>query len=97
MLADAHQLTGIIREQNPRAPIFLLGHSMGSLLAQGYIERWGGDLAGVILSGTFGVIPNLDFVIGLLEPAATGKTANEPCQPFAESFSAFNKAFEPAK
>jgi len=35
-----------------RKPIILLGHSMGSFLSIGFVERFGKNLAGCILSGT---------------------------------------------
>jgi alpha-beta hydrolase superfamily lysophospholipase len=54
LLAGLRQLTGIAREAHPDLPVFLLGHSFGSFLAQAYIQRWGEDLAGAALSGTNG-------------------------------------------
>lgn len=38
-------------------PCFLFGHSMGSYLVRAYLTRHGGNLAGVILSGTGHVSP----------------------------------------
>lgn len=52
IVEDKHILTGIIREKHPGLPVFLLGHSFGSFIAQEYIERYGSELAGVILSGS---------------------------------------------
>lgn len=36
----------------PDAPRFLVGHSMGSMLARRYIQRYGNTVAGVVLMGT---------------------------------------------
>jgi alpha-beta hydrolase superfamily lysophospholipase len=54
MVEDMKQLLDIINMENPQGKIILLGHSMGSFLAQRYIQLYGMDLAGVILSGTNG-------------------------------------------
>jgi alpha-beta hydrolase superfamily lysophospholipase len=51
------ELTERIKTELPGIPVFLFGHSWGSLLSQNYIERWGGELKGVLLSGTTGSDP----------------------------------------
>lgn len=54
VVADLEHLSGIIKQERPNVPLFLLGHSWGSFLAQAYIERSAQNLAGCILSGTRG-------------------------------------------
>jgi alpha-beta hydrolase superfamily lysophospholipase len=55
ILSDVHQLNSAIHESYPDIPLFLMGHSWGSFLVQGYIERYEEPkLAGCILSGTRG-------------------------------------------
>lgn len=56
---SVHQLTGIIKKENPDIPVFLIGHSFGSFLSQDIIQEWGSELKGVILSGTNGKIRKL--------------------------------------
>jgi alpha-beta hydrolase superfamily lysophospholipase len=56
---DLHTLTQRIREENPDLPVFLLGHSMGSLMARVYASRYGKELSGLILTGTGRVSPPL--------------------------------------
>lgn len=46
------QLNDQIKNSYPNLPIFLLGHSMGSMLAQNYIIDYGDTLQGLILSGS---------------------------------------------
>ncbi len=46
-----HQLTLKIRSLYPGLPVFLLGHSMGSVLTQTYMVRYGNEADGYILSG----------------------------------------------
>lgn len=43
-----------IKEDYPDKNVFLLGHSWGSMVSQGFIEEYGEMLKGVILSGTRG-------------------------------------------
>ena len=52
--ADIDALNRAIAKQYPHTPLFLLGHSWGSFLAQNYIETYRNQLAGCILSGTRG-------------------------------------------
>jgi len=59
MVKDVYQLTEIIKEENPGLPVFMFAHSMGSLIAQQYIQQWGGGLRGVVLCGSSGARPNL--------------------------------------
>lgn len=52
MVEDIRVLLDRIRGEYPDLPVFLLGHSFGSFLAQKYIGLYGDTLDGVILSGT---------------------------------------------
>jgi len=51
---DMHNLTSIIKNDYPDVPVFILGHSMGSLLIRTYICKFPKAVQGVILSGTAG-------------------------------------------
>ncbi len=57
VLEDLHTMSALAREKYPGLPLYLLGHSMGSFFARWYAEKWGGELAGLILSGTAGPNP----------------------------------------
>lgn len=52
VVTDIHHLTGIVAAENPGVPIVLLGHSLGSLLAQKVLNRWPEDYAAIVLTGT---------------------------------------------
>jgi alpha-beta hydrolase superfamily lysophospholipase len=67
IVRDAKQLTDIIKKENPGLPVFLFGHSMGSLISQHYIQQWGSGLKGVVLCGSSGAMTDLDLVISKLE------------------------------
>ena len=49
----------MIKEKFPNLPIFLLGHSMGSLVAQRYAIEHQSEIKGLILSGTGTTGPSL--------------------------------------
>ena len=63
---DLHELTNIIKKEHPNLPIFLMGHSWGAMLTQDYIQDWGDELQGVILSGTNGKVRALVVKAGKL-------------------------------
>ncbi len=52
VVADMRALTEIIQSENPDIPLFLFGHSMGSMLTRRYIQLYGDDLVGAVLSGS---------------------------------------------
>jgi alpha-beta hydrolase superfamily lysophospholipase len=96
MVKDEKQLSDIIKKENPGLPLFLFGHSMGSFIAQRYIQLWGSELKGVILSGTTGVAIIPPELLPLLEQAAAGEGRDQvPEGPGL--FAALNQPFEPAK
>jgi alpha-beta hydrolase superfamily lysophospholipase len=77
-IEEVHQLTEMIRAENPSLPIFLLGHSWGSMLSQRIIKTHAADYAGVVLSGSTlmlpGVVPSAGFNKRWdKEPNSTGK------------------------
>lgn len=42
----------VIKRKYPEIPYFILGHSMGSLIALNFVEQFPGDAKGLVLSGT---------------------------------------------
>ena len=63
---EIHEVTKIIKTETGGLPVFLLGHSMGSLMARVYASKYGSELAGLILTGTGRVNPALIMVVRLL-------------------------------
>lgn len=49
---DMHSLTKILKERFSGYDLFLLGHSMGSLLSRVYLQNYEKELKGLILMGT---------------------------------------------
>lgn len=85
---------------NKDAPLFLFGHSMGSVLAETYIAAYGQGLAGCVLSGVVAPMPPLLLASGKLI-AGTGslfKGQKAPAKMLDKmSFSANIKDFSPAR
>ena len=63
-LAALHAVTVFAAEQEPGVPVILLGHSWGSMLAQREADRWGTELAGLVLSGSTLMVPEYLQVLG---------------------------------
>ena len=99
VVEDMLQLTKLIKEDYPNLPIFLFGHSMGSFLSRRYIQTHGGQLGGVILSGTGGdpgLIGKVGLGIAKLEMKRKGKKTKSPFMNKL-TFGSYNKAFTPSR
>jgi alpha-beta hydrolase superfamily lysophospholipase len=64
VVADFHALAERARERDPGLPTVLVGHSMGGMIAARYAQRYGGELAALVLSGP--VLGRWDAASGLL-------------------------------
>jgi alpha-beta hydrolase superfamily lysophospholipase len=53
-LADMYELNRLIAGKHPNVKLALFGHSMGSMLAQQYITRYGCSIDALVLSGSPG-------------------------------------------
>lgn len=73
LVSDVRKLTHLVMKRFPDINIFLLGHSMGSLIARCYISKFGEDLAGAIFSGTVGPQQIIDSGIQLANKMAQMK------------------------
>lgn len=99
MVKDMRQLNRIIRDENPILPIFLMGHSMGSMLSQTYIENYGDTISGVILSGTsgsMGSIVDMGIIIAKIEMKRIGPKGRSSLLN-SMTFGSYNKEFKPAR
>jgi alpha-beta hydrolase superfamily lysophospholipase len=96
-VGDLASLKQHIGQQHPGLPIILLGHSMGSYIAQAYRVHHSASLKGVILSGSnFQPVAlyRAAAVIARLERARQGLRGRSALIEFL-SFGSFNKAFKP--
>ncbi|MGB8840680.1 MAG: alpha/beta hydrolase [Aliidongia sp.] len=96
---DLWRINRRIAAEHPGIPIVLVGHSMGSFLAQHFIEDHGDALAGVVLSGSSGKPPPmavLGRLIARMERLRLGPQGRSPLLDRL-GFGAFNRQFEPAR
>jgi len=97
VVEDVKTLSNIIKENHSGLPLFLFGHSMGSLLAREYIFAHSQELNGVILSATAGdpgLLGNVGIFVSKLESILRGKKAKSSLLDNL-SFGKFNTAFKP--
>lgn len=52
IVEDLHQVTEFIKNKYEKKPLYLLGHSMGSLVVRSYIQKYDYELSGLIISGS---------------------------------------------
>ena len=57
LVEDLHQVTLEAKKRYPGAKFFMLGHSMGALAVRTYIQKYGGEIEGLIVSGNPGYVP----------------------------------------
>lgn len=99
LVEDLHQLSGIIKKENPDLPLFLLGHSMGSFVTQKYIMLYGKDLKGAILSGSNrqpGILIDIGILFSKNEIKKIGRKAKSN-KLNRLSFGRYNNAFKPTR
>lgn len=97
VVGDLACLNQHIGQQHPGTPIVLLGHSMGSYLAQAYLLHHSASLHGAILSGSnFQPIAlyRAARLIARFERLRQGATGRSALIEWL-SFGSFNKAFKP--
>ncbi|MET7488365.1 lysophospholipase [Streptomyces sp. NPDC005538] len=51
VVTDLHTVAGLARATHPGVPLVLIGHSMGGLIASRFAQRYGDELAALVLSG----------------------------------------------
>lgn len=66
MMDDLHLLTLKMKQRYGDLPYFLIGHSMGSLLARAYLTYYGKELSGTVLIGTSGDNPAAKAALPLI-------------------------------
>jgi alpha-beta hydrolase superfamily lysophospholipase len=88
-----------IAAEQPRLPIVLFGHSLGSFIGQQFVAERSEALAGVAFSGSNGKAPPiaaLGRLIARAERLRLGPRGQSPLI-FKMWFGGFNKPFEPAR
>lgn len=97
VLDDLDQTIQFARKELPRVPMTLMGHSMGSFIAQSFIQQHPSKVDRLILMSTNTVdrVPrSIDY--GILKTLKFFKGANKPSELIESlSFKKFNKYFAP--
>ncbi|MGV8921000.1 MAG: lysophospholipase [Pseudomonas sp.] len=99
VVGDLACLSQYIHQKHPGLPIFLMGHSMGSYIAQAYLLHHSASLQGAILSGSNFQPVSLyrsASIIARLERLRQGPTGRSALIEWL-SFGSFNKAFKPVR
>jgi alpha-beta hydrolase superfamily lysophospholipase len=99
VIADVLQVRQDIGTQYPELPVILLGHSMGSFVAQSFVMRHRGNNAGLILSGsTLAPRPELriSHATAKLAAVVTGKRRINALLNYM-GLGKMNRKFEPAR
>lgn len=95
IVEDVHQLTLWIRQQYPKLPLYLFGHSMGSLIVRCYCQKYDQDIDGLIVCGSPSNNPLAGVGIQLTKLYSKFKGDHYRPQLIQKmSFGAFQKNFE---
>ncbi len=65
-VVDCYTLTKIIKKNHKELPIFIVGHSMGSFIAQRYTIKHQSEITGLVLSGSGIEMPPLPKALQIL-------------------------------
>ena len=93
MIDDLREFGGVARADLGELPFVLFGHSMGSFLSQMFIQRYGNEIDGVVLSGSAGSMEAIAETVPLLEQMVAGGAGDEPVPVLGP----LNADFEPAR
>jgi alpha-beta hydrolase superfamily lysophospholipase len=93
VLDDLEELARIAGRECGDVPIVLLGHSMGALVAQAFVEERGEILTAYVLSGTVGPMEGADELAAGMRQAIDAGMADEPL----DILGGLNAEFEPAR
>lgn len=97
MAEDIYNLSRIVKEEWPELPLFILGHSMGSIVAQLYAAKYGDDVDGLVLTGVPSAFPSDQLLHIVYEEIKTNGPGAPSQAAFYELFKDVNKPFEPVK
>jgi alpha-beta hydrolase superfamily lysophospholipase len=103
VVRDARMVSGIIAADFPGKPLFVMGHSLGSFIVQRYIQEYGKEISGAVLSGTNGkadpLLPVAAFIARIIilfrgtsrpSPLLTKMSFGQYNKPFAPNRTAFD-------
>jgi len=66
VVRDVHRLKKMVEGEYQGIPVYIFGHSMGSLITRNYLTRYGSGVKGAVISGTLMMPKSLLFAMGVL-------------------------------
>ncbi len=99
VVSDVNTVNQFIRSDQPGIPVILLGHSMGSFIAQAYCLKYGNNVDAVVLSGSAYSTPRSlqpPKMLVKLEKLRSGKKGRSAIID-QQSFGNYNKKFGKAR
>ena len=99
VVEDLHTVINHLQMLNPKIPLILFGHSMGSFISLGFSIRYGKQLKALILSGSNSspiLLYKIARFVTQIEIWRQGSDGKSNLLEFL-SFGSFNKKFEPAR
>lgn len=96
VIEDLNEIIESVKKDFAGKPVFLLGHSFGSFISQGYIEKYGTNIQGCTLCGTAGPRPaliNVGYIFAHIVRFFRGGATIVPLLEFL-SFGSYNKRVE---
>ena len=97
VVSDMVLLKNHIKDQWGESPLFLFGHSMGSLLVRNFIMEHSNGIKGVILSGTSGnpgILADVGRILAKIESMVRGKRGKSAVLNRL-TFEQYNRKFKP--
>ena len=95
IVEDLHQITKIMKKRYPYLPLYLFGHSMGSLVVRCYIKKYYQDIDGLFVCGSPSYNKNISLGIHLTSLLSRIKGEHYRPQIIQKiGFDAFNKNFD---
>jgi alpha-beta hydrolase superfamily lysophospholipase len=90
---DQHELVQLARAAVPGVRLVLFAHSMGSFIAQRYIQRYGDEIDGIVMSGTVGSMGDVNGTLEMLAAIIPDAGEDAPMP----SLSTFNEGIADAR
>ncbi|MDP1794391.1 MAG: lysophospholipase [Acidimicrobiales bacterium] len=69
IVEDQLEMVRLARADHPGLKVALFAHSMGSMMAQRFVQLHGDEIDALVLSGSLGSLDGLDGIIEMLAPA----------------------------
>lgn len=98
LIEDLHLVSLELKKRYPSLPLFLFGHSMGSMIVRLYLSKYSSLLKGVVICGTAGPNPASKAGMMLCKRVIAAQGADTPAPKLNRLiFGSYNKCFDHPK